>query len=853
MAEEISTAEDDGVAPASVAITIQLAVLAVAFVIGRALERIRFQWMGEAGAALLLGLGVGLILKAAGVGHELAAAVAFKGNIFFYILLPTIMFDAGYSLDTRMFIKNVGALSLYAFAGTTISCFVVGLIMWAFGQWGWCYSMPLLANLIFGALISATDPVTVLAVFQRLNAQPDLYMNVFGESVLNDAVGLVLYNVIASFADGGKAVTAGSVFGGIGLFIGIFVGSTAIGIVIGLLAAFIFRSRYFYSGPVVIHGSSDPGSTHPTEVQSGSNSTFEVGLAVVFAYGSYLVADVAHCSGIVAVVVNGMVMNMYVRPNLSTEAAHKIETLFKTLGGLFELFVFCYIGTTMFLQDEKYNIFNYTVLSLLALAVSRAANILPLTALVNLLRPVERHIPPSAQFMLWWSGLRGAMAFALSVEADDRFGEYGRVMKTCTFYLIFITVLFNGGTSAYLIRRLKLRAEDTPAPLLRNQDCLAHMHGFGRDDVDMGAEEAAGEGGSEEAEFTDRFNGGVSPTTPGERRRLGKRREEGKEAAGADEEEGRQLWGRSGSGSGGDGGGSGGGSDDGGDRLAALQQEAQADGKQGARRNGRSFRSGGGGSFRGLRSGGLGSGLGSGGSGGGSSPSSRHRSLSLSLASPSALLQKVRSLNDGRLVERFDEFDRRVSKLLIHPDARREAEMTPGSHASFRTGLSASQHGGLGAVGAVMGSHEAPQTLDPPSPPLPPATSVAATRTHVAVDVTRATATATATAAAAAAAAGGKGSSGAVVQVATVAGAVAAGPAVGGAAAAESGWQHGTSAWALTTAGSGGLSEVPTHGSVPGGFHTGPPPPQQLLPAAAGAVADGGAGAAAAAKPSSAH
>ncbi|GIL79960.1 hypothetical protein Vretifemale_9195, partial [Volvox reticuliferus] len=482
----------EAAAPTSVAITIQLLVLAVAFVIGRALERIRFQWMGEAGAALLLGLVVGLILKGAGVGARLAAAVAFKGGIFFYILLPTIMFDAGYSLDTRMFVKNVGSLCLYAFAGTTISCFVVGLMMWSFGLWGWCHSMPLLANLTFGALISATDPVTVLAVFQRLDAQPELYMNVFGESVLNDAVGMVLYNVIASFLDG-KDVNAGSVFAGIGLFVAIFLGSTAIGIAIGLLAAFIFRSRYFYSGPITIHGS-DPGSTEPTEVTSGSNSTFEVGLAVVFAYGSYLVADAARCSGIVAVVVNGMVMNMYVRPNLSVEAAHKIETLFKTLAGLFELFVFCYIGTTMFLQDEEFKIVGYTALSLVALAVSRAANILPCTAIVNLLRPVERHILPAQQFMMWWSGLRGAMAFALSVEADERFGEYGKVMKTCTFYLVFITVLFNGGTSAYLLRRLKLRAEDTPALILHLQDNLSRMHGFGSEDVTGQGKRARSEG-----------------------------------------------------------------------------------------------------------------------------------------------------------------------------------------------------------------------------------------------------------------------------------------------------------------------------------------------------------------------
>ncbi|GFR52219.1 hypothetical protein Agub_g14669 [Astrephomene gubernaculifera] len=503
MAEDVVDPSPEAAAPTSVALLIQLILLAAAFVIGRWLERIRFQWLGEAGAALLLGLGVGLVLRAAGVGARLAAAVAFKGGIFFYVLLPVIMFDAGYSLDTRMFIRNLGSVCAFAFAGTTISCFVVGLMMWAFGEWGWCFRMPLLHNLTFGALISATDPVTVLAVFQKLHAQPDLYMNVFGESVLNDAVGMVLFNVLSSFA-GGKSVGAGSVMAGIGQFFGIFLGSTVIGLAVGLLAAFIFRSRYFYSGPVVRAptSSSDDGSGggRAAEQLGGGSTTFEVGLAVVFAYGSYLVADAAHCSGIVAVVVNGMVMNMYVRPNLSEEAEHRIETLFKTLASLFELFVFCYIGSTLFLQEEQFDIVGYTALCLLALAVSRAANVLPCAAVVNLLRPMERRLPARSQAMMWWSGLRGAMAFALSVEASDRFGVYGKVMKTCTFYVIFITVLINGGSCGYLLERLRLRACDEEGLMQGAAD-----EEGGGDQLCCGC--VKGRGGSEEGEEDDEEEG----------------------------------------------------------------------------------------------------------------------------------------------------------------------------------------------------------------------------------------------------------------------------------------------------------------------------------------------------------
>ncbi|KAG2443286.1 hypothetical protein HYH02_009356 [Chlamydomonas schloesseri] len=601
-------------APASVAILIQLVVLAVAFVIGRALERIKFQWMGEAGAALLLGLVVGLVLKAAGVGAGLASTVAFKGGIFFYVLLPTIMFDAGYSLDTRSFIKNVGSVCMYAFVGTTISCFTIGLMMWAFGVWGWCYPMPLLANLTFGALISATDPVTVLAVFQRLNAQPDLYMNVFGESVLNDAVGMVLYNVISAFL-GGKDVTAGSVFAGIGLFVAIFVGSALIGIAIGLLAALIFRSRYFYSGPVVVeHGAGSSSAEGPVAAAPGGNSTFEVGLAVVFAYGSYLAADAARCSGIVAVVVNGMVMNMYVRPNLSEAAEHKIETLFKTLAGLFELFVFSYIGTTMFLVDEQYDIVMYTMLCLFALAVSRLFNILPCTAAINLLRPRERHIDNKQQLMLWWAGLRGAMAFALSVEASEDFGVYGKVMKTCTFYIIFITVLINGGTSAAMLQRLKLRAEDTPALLLfHGADSAAALGG--KEPADVDADDEGGGGGDRFGEDEEDGDGTLSPDKS---------------------------------------------------HLRAKSAFAASSSR---------------------------------------SPSLR-QSLAGSFRKPSALLERVRSLNDGRLLDKFDAFDKKMSKVLIHPDARKETELSAAAAAAGGGGGAC--HGALTRQSAPpRASHEA--------------------------------------------------------------------------------------------------------------------------------------------------
>ncbi|KAG2502023.1 hypothetical protein HYH03_000517 [Edaphochlamys debaryana] len=480
-----NSTDAEAASPVTEAILIELAVLSGAIVVGRFLERIKFNWMGEAGAALIIGIIVGLIMKGSKAKDTLAESVSFNENIFFDVLLPAIMFDAGFSLSVEPFIVNVGSILMFAFAGTTIASFGTGLLMWGFGLAGWCYKMQggLLANLVFGALISATDPVTVLAVFNKLGAEKSLYHNVFGESVLNDAVGVVMFRVVTEFLDG-KPVTAGSVWAGIGKFVGIFLGSVAIGIAVALITALLYRSGYLYSGPIHPHV---PGGSKKKILQeeSSGNVLFEGGLLVVLAWATYLVAEVAYCSGIVAVFVNGVVVNMYVRPNLSAEAAEKFEAFFKILAGLFELFVFVYIGLTLFLMDQSRRSNGYMWMALVALAVTRAANVVPLSALVNFLRPKYRHITPRAQFMMWWAGLRGAMAFALSMEAATKYGKDGEIMKITTFYIVLFTVIFNGGTSGFVMQRLKLRQADLPPGL--EEQAAAHKAETEGDEPPAGA------------------------------------------------------------------------------------------------------------------------------------------------------------------------------------------------------------------------------------------------------------------------------------------------------------------------------------------------------------------------------
>ena len=103
-------------------------------------------------------------------------------------LLPPIIFEAGFNMSLPPTRRNLGLTTFLAFAGTTFSTFVVGGLCYAAGQMGLCYPMGLLASLVFGSLISATDPVSVLSVFKACGVPDDVFAIVFGESVLNDAV-----------------------------------------------------------------------------------------------------------------------------------------------------------------------------------------------------------------------------------------------------------------------------------------------------------------------------------------------------------------------------------------------------------------------------------------------------------------------------------------------------------------------------------------------------------------------------------------------------------------------------------------------------------------------------------------
>ncbi|XP_063693589.1 sodium/hydrogen exchanger 6-like isoform X2 [Bolinopsis microptera] len=382
--------------------------------------------------------------------NKLSEALQFDPEIFFYILLPPIIFFAGYDLKKKHFFRNIGSILMFAFVGTTISAFAVAAIMWLYCQTGMEAGLKeefiFFECLLFGALISATDPVTVLALFSELNVDVDLYALIFGESVMNDAVAIVLFESVLSYAPYRNAsFSAVGFLSCVGQFCLTFFGSFFIGTVVGLITAMITKLTRLCDFPVL-----------------------ETSLFTLMSYSSFLLSEAAGFTGIVGILFCAITQAHYTSRNLSVESKQRVFELFETLNFLAENFVFSYIGLFLFTYDGHEWRPGFIVCSFLAIAVARLVNVFPLSGLLNL--NLRQKIPCKFQLMMWWAGLRGAIAFALAAEYSE--GVPRRIILTTTLVIVLATVLINGSTTTTVLELLRIRVgivEDAETDHIINQ------------------------------------------------------------------------------------------------------------------------------------------------------------------------------------------------------------------------------------------------------------------------------------------------------------------------------------------------------------------------------------------------
>ena len=217
-------------------------VLGLCVLAGYWLKQKKFYYVPESAAVIMLGAFTGGLVEWLYPSGDELSFLAFNPQMFFFVLLPPIIFEAGYKLNKKGFFSNFTTICLFAVFGTLVSTFVIGGLLYGFAELGVVKlenHTPIEA-LLFGALISAVDPVATLAIMgnKEVNCDPLLYSLIFGESVLNDAVAIVLFHTLQGFDTGDGAAntfTIGTIFSVLGQFIGVSLGSIAIGLICGLL------------------------------------------------------------------------------------------------------------------------------------------------------------------------------------------------------------------------------------------------------------------------------------------------------------------------------------------------------------------------------------------------------------------------------------------------------------------------------------------------------------------------------------------------------------------------------------------------------------------------------------------
>ena len=405
------------------------ALLAGAVLLGVLARRVRLQLtVVLAAVGFLAGwLGEPLGIESPLHGEEFEEVLVFA-------FLPVLIFAAALGISTRAFFRNLGPILVLAIVAFGVSAVLVGVAL------NLGLGIPLTAALLFGALLSATDPVAVVAIFRQLGVPERLLTLVEGESMLNDGVAIVLFNILLAAALGGAV----SVGGGFVDFFGVFFGGAAIGALLGFAAALVLPWL---------------------------DRLAAAALSVAVAYGSFVLADyVLGFSGVLATVAAGLVLAGLAPSRASAEVREVWDELWESLDYIANALLFLLIGLAIepgFIADNL----GAIALAIVVVLASRAVAVVPVVS------ALERFagIPPVGrrnEAVLIWGGVRGGVALALALPESLPERETFIAM---TGGVVLATLLLNATTIGALVHRLGL---DEPSRAERFLAGVARLSGI---------------------------------------------------------------------------------------------------------------------------------------------------------------------------------------------------------------------------------------------------------------------------------------------------------------------------------------------------------------------------------------
>ena len=407
-------------------------LLAAAVVLGLLARRVRIP------LTVVLAV-VGFLASSLGGSLAIERQLAGEGfeEVLVFLFLPVLVFQAVLGLSVRSFFGNLGPILALSLVALGISTALVGVAL----RVG--LDLPLATALVFGALISATDPVAVVAVFREVGVPGRLLTLVEGESLLNDGVAIVLFNILLASALGEQV----SVASGVVDFVGVFFGGAALGVALGFAAALVLPWLDRLSGAA---------------------------LSVAVAYGSFVLADhVLGFSGVMATVAAGLVLGGLAPSRASAEVRETWEELWEALDYIANAVLFLLIGLVIDLDLITENL-GAIGLAVVVVLLARAVAVVPLVA------ALERFagIPPVGirnDAVLVWGGLRGGVALALALALPEELAER-ETLVAMTGGVVLATLLLNATTVGALVRRLGLDRPTRAEQFLAASARLSGVH-----------------------------------------------------------------------------------------------------------------------------------------------------------------------------------------------------------------------------------------------------------------------------------------------------------------------------------------------------------------------------------------
>ncbi len=357
---------------------------------------------------------VGLVLIGLALGLLTVQEIQISPQLILALLVPPLVFDAAFHIRLEDLRRDFWLILLLAVPGVILTTLLVG---WLVAQGT---GLGIQVAMVFGALVSATDPVSVVALFRQLGAPRRLQVLLEGESLFNDGTAIVMFSLVLAIALSGQF----SLPGNIASFLTIAGGGSLIGIILGLLASALI-SRI-------------------------DDALVETTLTLVLAFGAYLLAESLHVSGVLAVVAAGLVNGNAGPRGMSPTTRIVVFNFWETAAFLSNSFVFLLVGLAIHI-DQLISNWRAIGWAILAVLLARAVSIYGFSLFGS-------EIPPKWKHVLYWGGLRGAivLALALGLPTQGIFAAEREQLQAMAFGVVLFSLLVQGFSMDWLINGLKI-------------------------------------------------------------------------------------------------------------------------------------------------------------------------------------------------------------------------------------------------------------------------------------------------------------------------------------------------------------------------------------------------------------